>query len=221
MLLVLGLLASAHAGELETLRAENARLREQVDRLERENARLRRIGPDPRRMDAEAAAERLTVTEGSDGSSVTTASVPLTVTSGSRADHALELESDGGPVRATFRTWFSGGIYAGVTDVVLDADHRSFHLPVIDYDVTPILAGPPQRRRRRDHERVTVILPPDALAAAATAQSVGGILGRVHFLIEPRDQATLRALALRLNADPSDASAGGGVSAGRGASTRP
>lgn len=194
---VLGALGVAGAGELEDLRTENARLRERLETLERENARLRRIGPDPARMDEAAVAERVTVTQRDDGSAVTTATVPLTVTGGSRADHALELESDGETVRAVFRTWFSGGIHAGVTEVLLDADQRAFRLPVVDYDVTRITGGSPQRRRRRDHERLVVELPPGALAEAAAARSVGGTIGRVRFLVEPGGQATLRAFALR------------------------
>jgi hypothetical protein len=197
-LVILGLVgATARAGELEDLRAENARLQAQVDRLERENARLRRIGPDPARMDDAAVAERVTVTTQADGSTLTTATVPLTVTSSSSAAHDLELTSTGGTARATFQSWFSGGIHASDTEVVLEADGAVFHLPVVDHDTTRITTGPPQRRRRRDHERLTVNLPADVLEAAATAHSVGGRLGRVEFLIEPRDQATLRAFARR------------------------
>jgi len=202
VILTLALIPTARADEIEDLRADNARLREQVDRLERENARLRRIGPDPERLDEEAIAERVTTTTQDDGSTLTAATVPITVTAGSPADHVLELESDGDTVRATFRSWFSGRIHANVKEVVLDVDHRAFHLPVVDYDVTRITTGPPQRRRRRDHERVTVILPPDALAAAATAHSVGGRIGRVRFLIEARDQATLRAFDVRVTPEP-------------------
>jgi hypothetical protein len=190
---------SASAAELDDLRAENARLRDRVERLERENERLRRIGPDPSRMDEAAVAERLTVTETPSGERVTAASVPLAVIDGSRADHALELESTGDRIRATFRTWFSGGIHRGVDEIVLEADHQSFRLPVVDYAVTPIRTGSPQRRRRRDHERLVVDLPAGVLSAVATAHSVGGRIGRVRFMVEPADQATLRAFMLRMN----------------------
>lgn len=198
--LPLALLASpiAWAGELEDLRAENARLRERVEQLERETARLRRIGPDPERLDEQAIAERVTVTTGPDGSTAATATLPLAVTAGSRADHELTLVSNGTEVRGTILSRFSGGIHAGVDEIVLDADDRSFRLPVVGYDVTRITTGAPQRRRRRDHERVTVVLPPDALAASADARSVGGVVGRVRFAIEPRDQATLRAFTERV-----------------------
>lgn len=200
LVLLLGLASTGRAGEVEDLQEENTRLRDRIERLERENARLRRIGPDPARIDEAAVAERVTVTaRGDGGAAVVTASLPLTVTAGSRADHALDLMAADGAVDATFRSWFTGGIHARVTEVVLDADDRAFRLPVVDYDVTRVTTGSPQRRRRRDHERLTVTLPRDVLEAAGTARSVGGAIGRVRFVLEPRDQATLRAFALRVS----------------------
>jgi len=187
----------ASADELSDLRAENARLRERVGQLERENARLRSAGADPERLDEAAIAERVTVEAGDAGTVLTSAEIPLDVTEGSRADHALTLKAEGSTVRATFRSWFTGGAYASVSEILVDADDRTFRLPVVDYDVTRVLTGPPQRRRRRDHERLTALLSLDELDAIASAHTTGGRLGRVQFRIDRDGQATIRAFERR------------------------
>ena len=200
----LAVAAPAWADQSDALRAENSRLRDRVETLERENARLRALLP-PAEVDGEPP---LAVTEDADGSQLTKATVALTVMGGSRAAHELRLEHGSDGAQAVIASTFSGGIHRHVDALELEVDDVTHVLPVEDYDATRVTTGSPQRRRRLDHERVKVTLPADLLVAIADARSVGGRLGRVRFLVEARDQRTLVSFARAVTGD-------------RSASTRP
>jgi hypothetical protein len=210
---VLALLAAlpARADDVDALRAENARLRERVEQLERENAALRgvvraRPAPVPGRVVERETAGGATVWATEPGR--------LDVTRGSRATHSIWLERTPGTPDATLwiRAEFSGGIHRAAKQLTLTLDGTEHVLPVSDYDATRISGRLGRGPQRRDHELLRIAVPAPVLTALGGATTATGQLGRTTFTVPPAVLAGLRALARKDVAR---------ASAGRPASTAP
>jgi hypothetical protein len=186
---------SAQADDLQTLEAENARLRSRVEQLERENAELRGAA----RTAQPPIPERIVERDTEDGRTIwATEPARIDTTGGGRAAHRLWLERSPGSPDATLwiRGEFSGGIYRQVDRLELRLDGAGHALPVASYKATRITAGMGgPRPQRRDHEFVSVTLTPAVLAALGQAATMSGRLGRMSFTVPAEALASLRALA--------------------------
>jgi hypothetical protein len=190
-LLVLCAALPARADELERLRDENARLRQRVEQLERENA-------------TPAIPTRVVERAAPDGTMLAATEPSRIDVTGSRAAHWLWLERAAGRHDATLwiRTEFSGGIYRHTERLALRLDGAEQVLPIASYDATRITTGVAHRPLRRDHEVVSVIFTPPVLAALAGAASMSGQLGRTAFTVSSDVLASLRALARQTPTPP-------------------
>jgi hypothetical protein len=194
--LLIALLAArpARADDLQTLEAENARLRTRIEQLERENAELRGVA----RTAEPPIAARVVERESEDGKTIwATEQARIDTTGGGRAAHWLWLERSPGSPDATLwiRTEFSGGIYRHTDDLELRLDGAGHTLPIARYNATRITTGVGPRPQRRDHEILSATLTPPVLAALAQAATVSGRLGRMSFTVPAETLASLRALA--------------------------
>src|SRR5687767_12750820 len=121
----------ARADDLETLRAENRRLRERVEALEAENARLRRDGAAPLVAALEAKAESQIRRE---GDVITTEPLALETTTGPRSRHWLWLQARGTApesVELVVDAIVSGGAYRDARTLAIDVDGAHEDLPVV------------------------------------------------------------------------------------------
>src|SRR5262245_7939533 len=100
--------ASARADELETLRAENARLEKRIEELERDNARLR-----GEVRAAEPATPTHVVERATESGQTLWTTEPERIEVAGRSVHLIWLERTPGQPGATLwlRGEFSGGIY--------------------------------------------------------------------------------------------------------------
>jgi len=200
--------AAADPGEVERLRAENARLAERVRALEAERDRLLERCPPAMAAAVERAAdEKVAVTLDRTGGDAraTTERSRLVRTAGGHSKHWLTVRARRGaaPGNVTEAALVidadaSGGIYRGVRTLGLTVDGRTEELAVADYAAAQITTGARTPRPVSVAETVTVGLPPDTLARLAAASEVTGTLGSTAFRFTPEQLLAVRALAQRL-----------------------
>jgi len=216
MLVTLG--AAAHAGELERLREENARLRQQVRSLEAENARLRgqaasAARPAPTDNSGLAAAleqranESVSVSPAPEpgASVVATEASRLEGLQGGRSRHWITWRAErptageSRPEAATvvIDATASGGIYREVKSLDLVVDGAPVQCPVTDYRIDSMTVGR-DASARRVGESVTARVPMDTLDRLANARDISGTLGTTTFRLTPEQLAGVRAFAKRL-----------------------
>jgi cell division protein FtsB len=196
---------AADSGELERLRAENARLTEKVKQLEAENAKLRGDAQNPLAAALEERAREtvsVEVDEGDDTTTVTT--------------EASRLERDGGGARhwITFRaeksngsaavrpeliiaTSASQGQYRDVRQLDLIVDGQPVACDVVKYRSQPNTSVRGSARPSEE-ETVTAALSMSSLDRLAQASSVKGTLGGTAFQLTPEQLAALRAFRQKL-----------------------
>jgi len=155
--------AAAHAGELERLRDENARLQQQVRSLEADNARLRGQAsappaPAPAASDnsglaaalEQRANESVSVSPSAEpgASVVATEASRLEGLQGGRSRHWItwRAERQGGASRpdaalVVIDATASGGVYRDVKNLDLIVDGASVQCPVTDYRIDSMTVG--------------------------------------------------------------------------------
>ena len=177
------------------MRSENARLRERVEVLEKENATLRGVARDAPPPLPTRIVEKRTP----EGTLDATEPRRVAVTGGSRKTHLLWLERRPGAADATLwlRAEYSGGVYryAKTMDLMLDGGTRS--LPIATYDSTPITTGMAHRPVRRDHEMLSVPIDASVLAMLGRTATFTGKVRRTSFVVPAEALASIRALARR------------------------
>jgi hypothetical protein len=195
--LVIG--GAAHAGELERLRDENARLRARIETLEAENARLKGAAdaaPLAAALSADAAAA-VTSEVAEDGTTrIATEPSRLEASAGPRSRHWIVLRTaPASLIELVVESSSSGRSYRGATALELGVDGARESLAVTRYaseDKTPMRGGIPTVG-----ETVVVGVPPATLGRMATAKSIDGSLGTLRFRLTPQQLATVRAFAER------------------------
>jgi hypothetical protein len=224
LLAILTLVRTTWAGELDDLRAENRRLRERVQALEAENAKLKKTDTSARiehleaenaqlrKTEAETAplvkamktdAEAIVHVEG-DGASklVSTDALRIDPTSGPHSRHWIWLQAKGAsPETVDFvvEAAVSGGAYRDATTLDVDVDGTSEHLAVIGRTTE-------SRTLTRGNggaaasERITAALPRATLNKLAKAGSVRAKLGPTAFALGPDQLAAIRAFDARIAA---------------------
>jgi hypothetical protein len=220
--MVLLAVGAAHAGELERLREENARLQQQVRTLEAENARLRgqaasvtRPAPGPSDNSGLAAAleqranEAVSVSPAAEpgASVVATEASRLEGLQGGRSRHWITWRAErpaGGASRpdaamVVIDATASGGIYRDVKNLDLVVDGAPVQCPVTDYRIDSMTVGKDVSARRVG-ESVTARVPMDTLDRLANARDISGTLGTTTFRLTPEQLAGVRAFAKRLGA---------------------
>jgi hypothetical protein len=208
--LLVAVVRPAGAGELERLRAENARLQERVRQLEAENAALRSPTASGDRGLVAALTERATeaVVE-SPGprpgtSRVETEPSRLAGLGSGKSRHWLiwrgERLAGGGRAEAASMivdSVDSGGVYRDVKVIALVVDGQPVDVPVADYRMQINTTGRGTGARQRG-ESVTARVPTDVLDRLAGAASVSGRVGSTPFRLTPQQLADVREFAKRL-----------------------
>lgn len=210
--------AVAHAGELERLREENARLQQQVRSLEAENARLRgqaasATRPAPTDNSGLAAAleqranESVTVSPAREPGTSVIATDPsrLEGLQGGRSRHWITWRAErpaGGAGRpdaamVVIDATASGGIYRDVKSLDLVVDGAPVACTVSDYRIDSMTVGKDVSARRVG-ESVTATVPIDTLDRLANARDISGTLGSTTFRLTPEQLAAMRAFAKRV-----------------------
>jgi cell division protein FtsB len=189
-------------GDVERLRAENARLEARVRELEAENASLRsRVGT------VEAAANRSVTTSVDEKGVLTSLDLEpsrLELTGGNRSRHWIALHAerrkDAAAATIEIEAAASNGAYRAVRQLELSLDGASLTLPVTTRTAVPILAGP-QQQRVGEREAVKIAAPADAVARIGAAREVRGRLGPTSFVLTPEQIASFGAVARRLGSE--------------------
>jgi len=207
--LVVALGGPAMAGELERLRAENARLQQRVRDLEAENSTLR--GENARERQGLAAAlqsratEAVVVTpsEGTGTSHIETEKSLLEGV-GNKGRHWIIWRADqaaggGRPaaVNLVVDTAASGGQYRNLQTVRLVVDGAPMELAVIETRVQINSVGRDTANRTQG-EAVTARVPIDELDRLTAAREVQGTMGTTSFRLTPQQIADVQAFAKRL-----------------------
>ena len=208
--LVAVLVGTAAAGEVERLRAENARLQQRVRDLEAENVTLRgATNPGDRGLVAalqDNAVEAVVVTPGAQpgASKVETEPSRLEGLGSGKSRHWIiwRAQRPAGGARADAASLIvdsvdSGGTYRDVKALQLTVDGTPVEIPVANYRMQINTVGRDTGVRQQG-ESVTARIPVDTLERLTAASSVSGTLGRMTFRLTPQQLADLREFVKRL-----------------------
>jgi hypothetical protein len=197
---------AADSGELERLRAENARLTEKVKQLEAENAKLRGEAQNPLAAALEERAKEtvsVEVDEGDDTTTVTTEPSRLE-REGGGARHWITFRAEKSNGSAAVRpeliiaTAASQGQYRDVRQLDLVVDGQAVACDVVKYRSQPNTSVRGSAGRPSEEETVTAALSMSSLDRLAQASSVRGTLGGTAFQLTPEQLAALRAFRQKL-----------------------
>lgn len=208
--LVAVLVGTAEAGEVERLRAENARLQQRVRDLEAENVTLRgATNPGDRGLVAalqDNAVEAVVVTPGAQpgASKVETEPSRLEGLGSGKSRHWIiwRAQRPAGGARADAASLIvdsvdSGGKYRDVKALQLTVDGTPVEIPVANYRMQINTVGRDTGVRQQG-ESVTARIPVDTLERLTAASSVSGTLGLMTFRLTPQQLADLREFVKRL-----------------------
>jgi hypothetical protein len=196
---------AADSGELERLRAENARLSERVKTLEAEVTKLRGEVDNPLAAALEERArETVSVKVDEDGDQTTIATEPSRLErSGGGARHWITFRAEKSTGAAAVRpeliiaTGASQGLYRETRELALVVDGTPVACDVVKYRTQPntSVRGPAGLNQE---ETVTIAVPMSALDQMSKASSIKGTLGGTTFQLTPEQLAAIRAFRQKL-----------------------
>jgi len=213
--LALGLLAGSARGddaEVQKLRAENARLKARVAQLEAEIAKLsqrtEKLATEKEQLETrqatrQAKSDSYFVTEAAapnGGVTLTTRTLPMHATHGTRDPHVLSFEASTGNknVKLKVVTAGTGGIYRSADAITFDADGTSIDAKVTDYDSERRTIGSARTRRRADNETIHATMSVEDAARLAAAKAVKIQIRHIRFELTDEQQTALGVMTRKL-----------------------
>lgn len=220
---LLALAAHADETELQTLRRENAALRQRVAELERQVAELRGetaaleqekqelqelagVTTDGTVLDQANAAITTNFDPASGTTTTATRAIPATVEQGSRADHYLSMVMAQSGERPTalpeavtlfVQTRYSGGEYRGAGEATLMIDGEPVTVPVTDYKALRRQVRAGNTARTLADETLALRVPWPVIERLASARQSSMQLRGVRLAIDRDHRAAARALVIR------------------------
>jgi hypothetical protein len=202
--------APAEPPSVESLQAENARLRARIIELEKENAHLRGTASQGLAAALAAVSDGKVETKidaAHDTTTITLAPSRLVRTKGGTTRDWLTLRAEHPgrtrtmpvtDVMLVVQTSASAGTYRDAKTLELMVDGAREQCAVVGYETEPITAGR-AAGRAAERETVRVKVPDAVLGHIAEARQVRGTLGPTEFELTPEQLSGFRAFRRRVD----------------------